>query len=511
MDPVAAAAGDPARPPRSDQRRARLLQRAAASSWPTRRSSRRRRAKARPRCSRCSTSTTTTAYLTQSGQLYNEANAMALGRVYCFGPTFRAEKSKTRRHLTEFWMVEPEMAYATLDDVMDAGRGAGRRRWSARVLERRQTRAARCSSATPRKLERVQAPFPRMSYDEAATMLTGEGAAVRVGRRLRRAGRDRALGAVRSAGLRAPLSVGDQGVLYEAGSGPARGGALRRRARAGRLRRDHRRRRAPRRSTTCCSQRIKEHELPQEAFEWYLDLRRFGSVPHGGFGMGIERVVSWICGLEHLREAIPYPRMLYRIYSVMRQPSRPSAISCMKIGFRLPRLSQESRRRRGDAGPRAAGRATRSRRTPRTPTCIVVNTCAFIDSAKQESIDAILEMAQHKRDGQCTRLVVTGCLAERYRDELQKEIPGDRRGARHRRGRRTSSARSQPGRERRAASDADYGRCPLTCSRRRALPRRSGDRDSVAPAVATPRRCPTYLYDADTPRAADDARATTPT
>ena len=140
-----------------------------------------------------------TAYLTQSGQLYNEANAMALGRVYCFGPTFRAEKSKTRRHLTEFWMVEPEMAYATLDDVMDLAEGAGRvgRRSACsrsaqpelKVLERDTT-----------KLEKVKAPFPRISYDEAAEILNEEGAAVRMGRRLRRARRDRALGGVRPAG-----------------------------------------------------------------------------------------------------------------------------------------------------------------------------------------------------------------------------------------------------------------------------------------------------------------------
>ena len=141
----------------------------------------------------------TTAYLTQSGQLYNEANAMALGTVYCFGPTFRAEKSKTRRHLTEFWMVEPEMAYADLDDVMDAGRGARRRRSSracstsgARELDGR-------SSATRRSSRAVQAPFPRITYDEAAKLLHDEGAAVRVGRRLRRRRRDGALGAVRSA------------------------------------------------------------------------------------------------------------------------------------------------------------------------------------------------------------------------------------------------------------------------------------------------------------------------
>ena len=162
----------------------------------------------------------TTAYLTQSGQLYNEANAMALGRVYCFGPTFRAEKSKTRRHLTEFWMVEPEMAYADLDDVMElaegllvdiVGRVLDKRRHELKVLERDVTR-----------LERVQAPFPRISYDEAVDDPAGEGPAVRMGRRLRRPGRDRAVRTLRSAGDGSPLSRRDQGVLHEARPGAAR-------------------------------------------------------------------------------------------------------------------------------------------------------------------------------------------------------------------------------------------------------------------------------------------------
>ena len=139
-----------------------------------------------------------TAYLTQSGQLYNEANAMALGKAYCFGPTFRAEKSKTRRHLTEFWMVEPEVAYATLDDVMDLAEGLVVY-VVARVLERRR-RSCKSLERDTSKLEQVKAPFPRISYDEAAELLEEEGPAVRMGRRLRRARRDRALRGVRPAG-----------------------------------------------------------------------------------------------------------------------------------------------------------------------------------------------------------------------------------------------------------------------------------------------------------------------
>ncbi len=269
-----------------------------------------------------------TAYLTQSGQLYNEANAMALGRVYCFGPTFRAEKSKTRRHLTEFWMVEPEMAYATLDDVMDLAEAlvvyvvqrvartppAGAEGARARHVEARER-----EGAVPARLVRRSGEDPQ-----------GEGAAVRVGRRLRRARRDGAVREVRPAGLRAPLSVGGEGVLHEAGS---RSGPRSRCAwTCSRPRATARSSAAASASTTtiCCVPRIKEHKLPQEAFEWYLDLRRFGSVPHGGFGMGIERVVSWICGIEHLREAIPYPRCCTGY--IRRR--RMSAVGCHRISAR---------------------------------------------------------------------------------------------------------------------------------------------------------------------------------
>jgi len=252
-----------------------------------------------------------TAYLTQSGQLYNEANAMALGKVYCFGPTFRAEKSKTRRHLTEFWMVEPEMAYADLNDVMElaedlvvsvVGRVLDKRRRELAVVERDVT-----------KLEAVQKPFPRISYDEAVKTLQSKGLPIEWGGDF--GGPDettlseqydrpvmvhRYPAAVKAFYMkpdpdRPELALGVD-VLAPEGYGEIIGGGERLA------------------DLDLLLQRIKEHDLPQEAFEWYLDLRRYGTVPHGGFGMGIERVVSWICKLEHVRETIPYPRMLYRLY-----------------------------------------------------------------------------------------------------------------------------------------------------------------------------------------------------
>ena len=253
----------------------------------------------------------TTAYLTQSGQLYNEANAMALGRVYSFGPTFRAEKSKTRRHLTEFWMVEPEMAYATLDDVMDlaeglvvyvVGRALDKRKRELQALER-----------DTAKLERVQAPFPRISYDAAVEMLKKKALPFEWGGDFGAPDEtalseefDRPICVHRYPAKvkafymkpdpqRPELALGVD-VLAPEGYGEIIGG--------GERATDY----------DFLVDQIKKHGLPQEAFEWYLDLRRYGSVPHRGFGMGIERVVSWICGLEHLREAIPYPRMLYRMY-----------------------------------------------------------------------------------------------------------------------------------------------------------------------------------------------------
>ena len=251
-----------------------------------------------------------TAYLTQSGQLYNEANAMALGRVYSFGPTFRAERSKTRRHLTEFWMVEPEVAYATLDDVITLAEELVVA-VVVRVLETSQRELGTLERDTG-PLERVQAPFPRMSYDEAVALLRKEGTSFEWGgdfgspdettlaRRFDRPVIIHRFPAATKAFYMKPdperpnlsLSVD---VLAPEGYGEIVGG--------GERLEDY----------TLLSERIDAHGLPREAFEWYLDLRRYGSVPHGGFGMGLERVVAWICGLEHVREAIPYPRMLHRL------------------------------------------------------------------------------------------------------------------------------------------------------------------------------------------------------
>jgi asparaginyl-tRNA synthetase len=252
-----------------------------------------------------------TAYLTQSGQLYNEANAMALGKVYCFGPTFRAEKSKTRRHLTEFWMVEPEMAYADLDDAIALAEGLVVE-VVGRVLERRARELATLQRDTT-KLSAITAPFARITYDDAAKLLREKGLPFEWGGDLgspdETALSEHFNGPVAVTGYpsaikafyfkpqpgRPEVSLSCD-ILAPEGYGEIIGG--------GQRLDDY----------DTLLQRIEEHKLPREAFEWYLDLRRFGSVPHSGFGMGIERVVSWICGLDHLREAIPYPRMLYRIY-----------------------------------------------------------------------------------------------------------------------------------------------------------------------------------------------------
>jgi asparaginyl-tRNA synthetase len=250
------------------------------------------------------------AYLTQSGQLYNEATAMAFGKVYCFGPTFRAEKSKTRRHLTEFWMVEPEMAYATLEDVKRVaeemivfvvGRVLENRREELKRLERDVT-----------KLEAIQAPFGRMSYDDAVKLLQSKGSEIQWGGDF--GGTDETL---LTEDQQRPLMVDRYpteikafyfepdpdrpevvlgvDVLAPEGYGEIIGGGQR----------IH--------SPELLLKRIEEHNLPKEAFNWYIDLRKYGTVPHGGFGMGVERCVAWICGLEHIRETIAFPRMLYRL------------------------------------------------------------------------------------------------------------------------------------------------------------------------------------------------------
>ncbi|HVI09290.1 MAG TPA: asparagine--tRNA ligase [Candidatus Binatia bacterium] len=257
------------------------------------------------------------AYLTQSGQLYIEATAMALGKVYSFGPTFRAEKSKTRRHLTEFWMVEPEIAYAGLDDLMNLAeefisfmvkRCVERRRADLQAIGR-----------DVAKLEKIAPPFPRISYDNAVKNLQ-EGFAKGALETKFEWGGD--FGSPDETYLSAqydkPVMVHRYpakvkafymepdperpelalcvDVLAPEGYGEIIGGSQRMA------------------SHDLLLQRIHEHGLPESAFKWYLDLRKYGSVPHSGFGMGIERAVAWICGLEHVRETIPFPRMLHRLY-----------------------------------------------------------------------------------------------------------------------------------------------------------------------------------------------------
>jgi len=256
------------------------------------------------------------AYLTQSGQLYNEATAAAFGKVYCFGPTFRAEKSKTRRHLTEFWMVEPEVAYADLDDVMNIAEDFITF-IVHRVLENRRKELGELERDIS-KLEQIALPFPRLQYDDAVRMLKeghekGEtetpfewggdfGAPdetylsnqfdrpVMVHRYPR---------AVKAFYMKADPERADLAlcvdVLAPEGYGEIIGGGQRAE------------------DLDYLLKQIQEHNLPEEAFDWYLDLRRYGTFPHGGFGMGIERCTAWLCGIEHLREAIPFPRMLYRL------------------------------------------------------------------------------------------------------------------------------------------------------------------------------------------------------
>ncbi|MGI8992399.1 MAG: asparagine--tRNA ligase [Bryobacteraceae bacterium] len=250
------------------------------------------------------------AYLTQSGQLYNEANAMAFGKVYCFGPTFRAEKSKTRRHLTEFWMVEPEMAYADLEEVKRVAEEmivfvVGR------VLETRQAEL-KALERDVSKLEAVRSPFPRLSYDEAVKILQEKGSEIQWGGDFGGGDEtiltqqfdrpilvDRYPSAIKAFYMapdpeRPEVALGVD-VLAPEGYGEIIGGGQR----------VH--------DLKLLLRRIEEHHLPAEAFDWYIDLRKYGTVPHGGFGMGIERCVAWICGLEHIRETIAFPRMLYRL------------------------------------------------------------------------------------------------------------------------------------------------------------------------------------------------------
>ncbi len=252
-----------------------------------------------------------TAYLTQSGQLYMEAAAMALGKVYCFGPTFRAEKSKTRRHLTEFWMIEPEMAYCDLEGAMALAedmvlyvldRVLDRRREELKLLERDTT-----------KLEQVNRPFPRLTYDKAVECLMALGSHIAWGSDL--GGDDETLLASEfdspvfvhryPSAVKAFYMKEDaqdrrlalcMDLLAPEGYGEIIGGGQRED------------------DPAVLQHKIAAHQLPEEAFSWYLDLRRYGSVEHAGFGMGIERVVAWLCGVKHVRETIPFPRMIQRLY-----------------------------------------------------------------------------------------------------------------------------------------------------------------------------------------------------
>ena len=251
------------------------------------------------------------AYLTQSGQLYLEAAAAALGKVYCFGPTFRAEKSKTRRHLTEFWMLEPEAAYAHLEDMMVLAEGLLSHIVQA-VLKNR-ARELETLKRDTAKLTGVKPPFPRITYDEAIAVLQKQGNPAKWGddfggdeETILSSAFDRPVmvhrypAAIKAFYMqpdekRPELALGFD-MLAPEGYGEIVGGGER----------IH--------DYELLVKRLRENHLPEEAFQWYLDLRRYGSVPHAGFGMGLERTVAWICGTEHIREVIPFPRMIYRVY-----------------------------------------------------------------------------------------------------------------------------------------------------------------------------------------------------
>lgn len=251
------------------------------------------------------------AYLTQSGQLYNEAAAMAFGKVYCFGPTFRAEKSKTRRHLMEFWMVEPEVAYADLDDIMELAED-----FLVSIVERvvrERERELKTLGRDIEKLEKVKKPFPRIPYDEAVKILRDKGLPTQWGEdfggdeetELSEAFEKPVLIHRYPKQCKAFYMKGDPqddrlalcvDVLAPEGYGEIIGGGQRED------------------DLKTLQEKMETHDLPIEPFAWYLDLRRYGTVPHSGFGLGIERSVAWICGLDHVRETIPFPRMLYRLY-----------------------------------------------------------------------------------------------------------------------------------------------------------------------------------------------------
>lgn len=251
------------------------------------------------------------AFLTQSGQLYMEAAAMALGRVYSFGPTFRAEKSKTRRHLIEFWMIEPEMAFVTHEENLEVQEQfvshvvqsvLANCRKELEVLERDVT-----------KLERIQAPFPRITYDDAIKFLKDNGHEIEWGEDFG-APHETAIAEsydkpvfithypteIKAFYMKPdpsrPEVVLCADLIAPEGYGEIIGGSQRID------------------DPELMEERFKEHQLSKEAYQWYLDLRKYGSVPHSGFGLGLERTVAWICGLDHVRETIPFPRLLYRLY-----------------------------------------------------------------------------------------------------------------------------------------------------------------------------------------------------
>ncbi len=248
-------------------------------------------------------------YLAQSGQLYNEATIAAFGKTYCFGPTFRAEKSKTRRHLTEFWMVEPEMAYAGLEDVKSVSEGL-----VCFVVDRvlnNRSRELKDLERDVTKLECVKPPFPCITYDDAVKRLQAKGSEIQWGgdfgnfdETLLAEDFDRPVMVDRyPTEIKAfyfqpdperPEVVLGVDVLAPEGYGEIIGGGQR----------IH--------DLDLLLKRIDEHGLPREAFDWYIDLRKYGAVPHGGFGMGVERFTAWMCGTEHIRETIAFPRMLYR-------------------------------------------------------------------------------------------------------------------------------------------------------------------------------------------------------
>jgi asparaginyl-tRNA synthetase len=251
------------------------------------------------------------AYLTQSGQLYVEATAAALGKVYTFGPTFRAEKSKTRRHLTEFWMLEPEASYSHLEDMMQLGEALVSA--MAQAVAKNRSRELAVLQRDAAKLAKIEPPFPRITYEEAIEVLQKAGNPAKFGDDF---GGDEET--IISRNFEKPVMIHHYpsamkafymaedpqhpelalnfDVIAPEGYGEIIGGGERQS------------------NYDTLIRRIREHNLPEDSFQWYLDLRRYGSVPHAGFGLGLERTVAWLCGTEHIREVIPFPRMLYRVY-----------------------------------------------------------------------------------------------------------------------------------------------------------------------------------------------------